>query len=83
MKTICRITDKLIVIVHDQYDGIPCVSEFRYFTYLPSQSNIKCCTSENSQLNYHFVYLFSVISICYYAERLKRGLSLETNVNKM
>jgi hypothetical protein len=29
METICRITDKLIVIVYDQYNGIPHVSEFR------------------------------------------------------
>jgi len=29
METICRITDKLIVIVYDQYNGILHVSEFR------------------------------------------------------
>jgi hypothetical protein len=82
METICRITDKLIVIVYDQYDGIPCVSGFRYFTYLPNQSNIRCCISENSQLDYHFVYLFSVIFICYYAARLKCRY-LRLNVSKM
>ncbi|HYA83951.1 MAG TPA: hypothetical protein VEH06_10955 [Candidatus Bathyarchaeia archaeon] len=33
METICRITDKLIVILHDQYDDIFYVSGFRYFAY--------------------------------------------------
>jgi hypothetical protein len=33
METICRITDKLIVIVHDQYDGISRVSFGILFIY--------------------------------------------------
>jgi len=33
METICRITDKLIVIVYDQYNGIPHVSEFRFYLF--------------------------------------------------
>lgn len=37
MESICRITDKLIVIVHDQYDDIFCVSGFNYLSYYQAE----------------------------------------------
>ena len=75
METICRITDKLIVIVYDQYNGILHVSEFRILLIYQAKVTLGGMLPKNSQLDYHFVYLFSDISIYYYAAKLKCRLS--------
>ena len=72
METISRITDKLIVIVHVSMMVSFYVSGFRYFTYLPNQSNVRCITAKIVG----WVIVLCICSLLYLFAILRRDSSV-------